>query len=162
MFKGKSLNLCGVWRGLAGVINLCPNRYQKVEAKARGLDANSAEKNKKQGNIPFDLLGGIICFRADTFPDWYKWVRSFTFRCKVPGCSQLRAGGGEGRVGGRLNFKPPLSIVGCVSAWFGNSPCKLCIQGFSVHVHKNPNFYHSPTAVRGIYVNIQMEPEMKW
>lgn len=151
MFKDKSLNLSGVWRGLTGVINLCPNCYQQVEATARG----SMQIQQKKEN-PFDLLGGIVCSCADTFPDWYKWVRSFTFQCKMPGCSRLQGGG----VGGRVNFKPPLSIVGCVSAWFGKSPCKLCIQGFSVHVHKNKLFYHSPTAVQGIYVNIKWNE--KW
>lgn len=46
--------------------------------------------------------------------------------------SSFGVGGGVGR---RVNFKPPLSIVGSVSACFGNIPCKLCIQRFTVHVH---------------------------
>lgn len=102
---------------------------------------------------PFDLLGGIICLCADTFPDWYKWVRSFTFQCKMPGCSRLQGGG----VGGRVNFKPPLSIVGCVSAWFGKSPCKLCIQGFSVHVHKNTNFFITAPLLCRVFMSTSNE-----
>lgn len=40
-------------------------------------------------------MHGNICSCADTFPDWYKWVRSFTFWCKVPCCCHLWRGGGR-------------------------------------------------------------------
>lgn len=93
----------------------------------------------------------LIPFQTDT-NEW----GALHFSAKCQAAVGLQGGG----VGGRVNFKPPLSIVGCVSAWFGKSPCKLCIQGFSVHVHKNKLFYHSPTAVQDIYVNIKWNE--KW
>lgn len=161
MFKDESLNLSGVWRGLAGVINLCPNCYQRVEATAWG-SMQIQQNEKKQQQQAFDLVRGIICFCADAFPDWHKWVRSFTFQCKTPDCCHLFLGGWGGR---RVNFKPPLSIVGSVSACFGNIPCKLCTQGFTVHVHTvrvhtNTNSYLCSSPAQGIYIKIKWNE--KW
>lgn len=151
MFKHKPLNLCGVWRGLAGAVNLCPNCYQRAEVTARG-SMQIQQKNNKM----FDVLRKVICFPVDTFPEWYKWVRSYM---SVQNARLLSSssGGGAGR---RVIFKPPLSIVGSVAACFGNIPCKLCIQGFTVHVHAvhvhtKTNSYLCPRPVPGIYVKIK-------
>ncbi len=156
MFKDKSLNLCGVWRGLTGVINLCPNCYQKVEETAWG----SMQIQQKKRKTPLtwceeSFVSVLIPFQTDT-NEWEALHFSEKRQAAV-----LFTGGGVGR---RVNFKPPLSIVGCVSACFGNIPCKLCIEGFSVHVHtvhvhKNTNPYLCPSPVQGIYVKIKWNEE---
>lgn len=48
MFKDESLNLCGVWRGLTGVINLCPNCRQMAEATAWDTKRIQQEKKKER------------------------------------------------------------------------------------------------------------------
>lgn len=65
------------------------------------LHANLAEKTKQN---TFDLVRGIICFCADVFTVSAQNARLLT-----------SFGGGDRRV----NLKPPLSIVGSVSACLG-------------------------------------------
>ncbi len=154
MFKDESLNLCGVWRGLAGVINLCPNCYQRVGATARG---SMQIQQKRQKALWLGARHHL--FPCWCFPDTNEWeALHFSAKRKDP---DIFVGGRERELSGRVNFKPPLSIVGSVFACFGNIPCKLCKQGFTVHVHTmhvhtNAKCYLFPGPAQGIYIKIKL------
>lgn len=64
-----------------------------AQTAIRGLNEDPCKKKR------FDLGRGFICFCADAFPDWYKWLRGFTFQIKMPGCCHPW---GEGWVGGGI------------------------------------------------------------
>lgn len=107
---------------------------------------------------------GIICFRADAFPDGYKWARSFTFRCCCLS-GGVEFGWREGWVGGWVlsHLLASLAVYPHVLAIL---LCKLCIQGFAEHVrtvrvHTNADSYLCPSPRAGYLHRNEMKWEMK-
>ena len=130
MFKDESLNLCGVWRGLTGVINLCPNCYQRVEATAWG--SMQIQQKKKRKNS-FDLTQGII-FVSVLIPlqnDTNEW-ESLHFSAK---CQAAVIFSGKWWVGGWIltHLLALLAVYLHVLAIFPVSPAHGDSQCMSTH-----------------------------
>lgn len=165
MFKDESLNLWHLEGGLAGVIHLCPNCYQRVEATAWGFHAKSVEKNKR---IKKSLWRGA---RNHLFPCWCLSRRiQMSEKLYISvlssfGWGGVRTGGREGWVGGWV-LSHLLALLAVYPHVLAILLCKLCIQGFAVHVrtvrvHTNTDSYLCPSPRAGYLHRNEMKWEMK-